>query len=107
MYLIPPLQIAERKLTHYLLVKLDKDDKLNYLSLAGYTPSGWQQLERDLITLAQTSEAIMERVSGYGVSYSVTGQLTGPNGRSLWVKTIWMRDDDEEITKFITLYPPN
>jgi hypothetical protein len=60
MKLEPPLHIDEHKLTHYLLVQLERDDKSNYLSLAGYE-----------------------------------------------LGTIWMRDVDEQITKFITLYPPN
>lgn len=41
MKLEPPLQIAERKLTHYLLVFRGKDDKSNYLKLAGYVPENW------------------------------------------------------------------
>lgn len=106
MKLESPLTVAERKLTHYLLAYRDKDDKSNYLRLAGYTPENWPVLERDLLALANLGEAVFEGEDGYGPSYSVTGELTGPNGRVLRIKTIWKRDVDEEITKFITLYPP-
>lgn len=106
MQLEPPFHIAERKLTHYLLVHRDSDDKSNYLSLGGYTVSSWQVLEQDLLSLAASGDAKFERADGYGTLYSVTGYVKGPNGRILSVKTIWMRDSDEEITKFITLYPP-
>ena len=107
MNLEPPIRIDERKLTHYLLIKLDRDDKSNYLSLAGYDSTNWEQLTIDLMALATSDNATLERGNGYGVLYSVVGQLPGINGRSVWVKTIWMRDVDEEITKFITLYPPS
>lgn len=106
MKLEPPLQIAQRKLTHYLLVFRDKDDKSNYLALAGYTLENWLVLEQDLMKLAQLDVAIYEGEDVYGPSFSLTGELQGPNERLLRVKTIWKRDIDENITKFITLYPP-
>lgn len=107
MCLEPPVRIDERMLTHYLLIKLDRDDKSNYLSLAGYDATNWKRLQLDLMALATSAEATLERGNGYGMLYSVVGQLPGINGRSLWVKTIWMHDVDEEITTFITLYPPS
>ena len=106
MKLEAPIHIAERKLTHYLLVFRDKDDKSNYLELAGYTVNNWHVLEQDLITFAHLGEAVPEGEDAYGPSFSITGELLGPNGRTLRIKTIWKRDNDEEITKFITLYPP-
>lgn len=105
MKLEPPFLISESKLTRYLLVPLPTNDKSNYLRFAGYTVDNWQQLAHDLLTLGERNEATLERSSVYGISYSVTGQLTGPNGRVISVKTIWMRNGDEELTKFITLYP--
>ena len=106
MKLESPLQIAERKLTQYLLVFRDKDDKSNYLKLAGYVLENWRLLEQDLLTLALLGNAVSEGADAYGPSFSVTGELKGPNGRVLQIKTVWKRDVDEEITKFITLYPP-
>ncbi|WP_394353866.1 DUF6883 domain-containing protein [Spirosoma taeanense] len=103
----PPYHIAETKLTKYLLVSLPKNDKSNYLTGAGYSLANLSKLSQDLIALVQHTEAVLERTSRYGMSYSVTGQLISPSRRPIWVKTIWMRDADEEITKFITLYPPN
>lgn len=106
MKLEPPFHIAQRKLRHYLLLFRDKDDKSNYLALAGYTLENWLVLEQDLMRLAELDNAIFEGEDAYGPSFSLIGELQGPNGRLLRVKTIWKRDVDEEITKFITLYPP-
>lgn len=107
MKLEPPFLIAESKLTNYLLVFRAKDDKSNYLNLAGYDLSNWQTLKQDLLNLVLSGESKFERADDYGIYFSVIGQLPGINNRLLWVKTTWMRDSDEEITKFITLYPPN
>ena len=56
--------------------------------------------------MARSGAAVFESRDAYGPAYSITGELQGPNGRILRIKTIWKRDIDEEITKFITLYPP-
>jgi hypothetical protein len=101
----PPIRIDSRKLTHYLLVLLPRSDKSDYLSRAGYTVDNWRLLEQDLLQLATSNEAIFEEEDLYGPSFSITDELIGPNGRPLMVKTIWKRDIDEKITKFITLYP--
>ena len=41
----------------------------------------------------------------YGDKYQICGELTGPNGRTLRVTTIWMIEGATGLTKFITLYP--
>ena len=106
MQLDPPFLIVESKLTKYLLITLLKDDKSNYLGLAGYTISNWPILEKDLLALTELDNAVYEGTTVFGHSYSITGRLIGPNGRSLLVKTIWMREKKTGFTKFITLYPP-
>ncbi len=106
MKLNPPLQIDERKLTHYLLVFRDKDDKSNYLRSAGYELDNWPILEKDLLLLADTSDAVFVSNSVFGDSYEVVGSLTGPNERQLMVKSIWIQEKKTGFTKFITLYPP-
>jgi hypothetical protein len=55
-----------------------------------------QILSRD----AQPSE-----LTPYGQSYEIIGKLTGTNGKSICVHTIWMTETATNITKFITLYP--
>jgi hypothetical protein len=37
--------------------------------------------------------------------YEIKGKLTGPNGKSLTVCTIWMTENETGNTKFITMYP--
>lgn len=106
MQLEPPFLLEENKITQYLLVYLPKDDKSNYLKMAGYGTENWLTLKQDLLALVAVGDAIHESTSVYGESFSITGLLVGPNGRELMVKTIWMKEKKTEFTKFITLYPP-
>lgn len=99
----PNAVIAEAKLTKYLLTLLPKDDKSQYLASAGYTLENWQQLEQDLRQQILTLEAIPSGMTQYGQKYSITGNLMGPNGKTLQVKTIWIVS--ERITRFVTLFP--
>lgn len=50
-------------------------------------------------------EAIPLPYRGYGDRYEIRGVLRGPNGMELAVRTIWMREHETGIVKFITLIP--
>ncbi len=95
--------IDRAKITKYLLVPLPKDDKSQFLSQAGYTLENWQQLERDLRTQILPLEAELIEDTRYGQKYIIRGSLTGTNGTTLRVKTVWMVTSSE--TRFITLVP--
>ena len=106
MKLEPPFLLSESKLTNYLLIPLPKDDKSNYLRLASYGVHNWPILKDDLIKLVQSEDAVFERTTVFGDTFSVAGSLIGPNGRSLLLKTIWIKENKTGFTKFITLYLP-
>jgi hypothetical protein len=103
--LLENVVIHEDKLTRYLLVHKDKNDKSKFLEQAGYTIENWKILESDLRLLFTNGVVIFEDENEYGRNYSVSGLLIGPNSQTLKVKTIWMYDTRKELTKFITLYP--
>jgi hypothetical protein len=98
--------IAPAKLTNYLLVFRPVDDKSKFLPQAGYSLKNWQQLETDLrnqlLPLDATSSS---EPNQFGDVYEISGVLTGVNGVSLDVLTIWMTEYETGQTKFITLYP--
>jgi hypothetical protein len=103
-YLNQNAVIPEAKLTKYLLVWKQKDDKSGFLAQAGYTLNNWQQLERDLRGLL-ANEAILDRETPFGNIYKVEGVLVGYNGVILEVATFWMVDSLSNETRFITLLP--
>lgn len=103
--LTPDAEIAPEKLTKYLLVKRPVGDKSKFLRLAGYTIGNWQQLAQDIRQQILPKEAVPVEKSPYGELFEIRGSLLGPNGVTLAVRTIWMKESRTGVTKFITLYP--
>lgn len=97
-------EIAHIKITQYLLMSRDEDDKSKYLALAGYTAAHADQLLHDLRSLL-IADANFVQATDYGDKYEIRGILTGPNGRMLRVVSIWMIERATGQTKFVTLYP--
>lgn len=106
MKLPPDAIIATAKLTKYLLVWRDADDKSKFLAQAGYGQDNWQQLEADLRSQILPLEAVpSDEPNRFGDVYEIRGILRGVNGFNLAVVTIWMVEYETQQTKFITLYP--
>ena len=97
--------IARRKLTHYLLVWRKNRDKSKWLAQAGYTFENWRTLEQDLRRQILSLDAMPTECTKYGQMYEIAGKLTGPNGATLTVRTVWMTETATSVTKFITMFP--
>ncbi|MEG4350510.1 hypothetical protein QUA70_24815 [Microcoleus sp. LAD1_D5] len=95
--------IPSAKLTNYLLIRLPKDDKSQFLDRGGYSIENWQHLDRDLRSQILPLEAEPMENTKYGQKYMIQGSLTGPNGTILQVKTVWIVTPSE--TRFVTLVP--
>lgn len=103
---IPPnLVIPDPKLTNYLLVYQPKDDKSEYLALAGYTLDNWPSLKLDIIEAVKGSDVAEVIPTDWGTRFKVKSEWYGPNGRLVKVITIWQQDEPSSLVKFITLYP--
>ena len=103
----PPVQsvIAREKLTGYLLCPRDEHDKAGFLAIAGYTSEHANQLELDIRNQLLPLPATPSGGNSFGEKFIIRGHLTGPNGRSLAVLSVWMMEKATGLTKFITLYP--
>jgi len=97
--------IAAEKLTRYLLVNRPVGDKSEFLEKAGYTLENWQHLEQDLREQLLSRDAVLIERTEYGELFEIRGSLVGPKGVVLGVRTVWMRERESGVTKFITLYP--
>ena len=97
--------IARRKVTEYLLQARDEGDKAAFLAVAGYTFEHADRPLNDLRTELLPLQAGFIEDTEYGPKYAIRGALTGPNGRTLRVLTIWMKENATGATKFVTLVP--
>lgn len=97
--------IATEKLTHYLLVRQARADKSKFLAKAGYNPANTDQLLADLRRQILPLDATPAETNQFGDFFEIRGQLTGPNGVALRVRTIWLTDRLSGHTKFVTLLP--
>lgn len=103
MYLPIDAIIPKPKLTQYLLIPLEKNDKSQYLAKGGYYLQNWQQLENALREQILSQKATLIETTQFGNKYAIRGNLVGINGVILPVLTIWMKTPHN--TKFVTLVP--
>ena len=93
--------IESAKITHYLLIPKEKNDKSKFLKELGYTIENWQELETDIRKIVIENEAIFQKDAPFdGKLFEVKGQL-----RNLEVVTIWLLLERPTIFRFITLFP--
>jgi hypothetical protein len=99
--------IPGHKLRDYVLALKHPDgrSKAEYLGLLGYSQAEFEKLEADLRAQILSREAQPGRASPYGQKYEILGPLTGPNGNTAWVRTIWIILTGETAPRFVTLIP--
>ncbi len=103
---IPPdAKIPIQKITEYLLIPREWDDKSKFLAQAGFLRDNPELLSWAIRKLAADVDAVEDGTSEYGVFLRVEGELQGPNGRSLQVVTIWLRWHVDGQVRFVTLKP--
>lgn len=102
---IPPdAIIPTEKLTKYLLIPRQRNDKSKFLAKAGFTIENPTDLEKAIRKLVAENDAIQDRQNEYGTFYQVTGELVGPRG-ILPVVTVWIIRTSETQYRFVTLKP--
>lgn len=101
----PDAIIAPDKLSSYLLVSRPLDDKSQFLAQAGFTADNPEVLLSAIREHAASHEAVEDGENEYGTFLKVEGRLLGPNGRTLDVVTIWMRQTIDGTVRFVTLKP--
>ena len=99
--------IAPAKLGKYLLKPREDHDKAGFLALAGYSynVADATRLEADIRAQLLSCPAEPVGKNPYGEKFIIRARLTGPNGRTYAVISIWMMENATGLTKFITLYP--
>lgn len=97
--------IPRPKLTEYLLVPQVKGDKSAWLLKAGYHLGNVETLEGDIREHLLPHPAVLTRRNQFGEFYAIDGEVVGPNGTLLRVRSIWVRRRLPDRFSFVTLYP--
>lgn len=96
--------VDPRKVTEYLLVRREVDDKSGFHRRAGYEDHHANRLLEDIRALLE-QEAERIETSEYAEKFAIHGTLAGPNGRRLRVRSIWAKLHTTGEVRFVTLYP--
>jgi hypothetical protein len=103
---IPPEAVIPReKLTKYLLVPREWDDKSKFLGQAGFTRSNPDKLEEAIRRLAADVEAVEDGANEYGLFFRIDGAIAGPNENTLRVALIWLQWATDGSFHFVTMKP--
>ena len=99
--------IAAEKLIDYILSSNHPEgrSKAAYLSQMGYNQGNWQVLEQDLRKQHLSCDAKEGSLSPYGKKYEILAPLTGPNGKTMWIRSIWIVRHGENMARLITIIP--
>lgn len=98
-------EIAREKLTRYLLVPLARSDKSHWLARGGYTAANPERLLDDLREQILPLDATHARSTPFGEAYEICGDLHGPSGHPISVRTIWLKQALSGRFHFVTLIP--
>lgn len=99
--------MPEEKLTGYLLSATHPLGrwKCGFFHALGYHVERWKVLAADLTRMARAGSVQEVLHTEYGAKYVIDGTLSGPNGRTASVRTIWVIDAGREEPRFVTAYP--
>jgi hypothetical protein len=99
--------IAAEKLRDYILSPVHPDGcgKADYLAKLGYSQANWKRLAFDLRVQVLSHPATPARVSPYGRKYEILAPLKGPNGKTAWIRTIWIVLKGQQRARLVTVLP--
>jgi hypothetical protein len=98
--------ISPEKIRDYLLSPAQPIGRYKsaFFQSLGYQQILWPVLERDIRALLGTVAAQVE-AAAFGKKLVIRGTITGPNGRSAGVVSVWIILADENVLRFVTAYP--
>ena len=79
--------------------------KARFFTALGYSADEWQALEADLRIQHLSQDAEQGTPTAHGQPYTIRAILTGPNGTSASVVSIWLIRSSTNTPHFVTAYP--
>ena len=103
----PFVFIDPAKVRDYLL---DPDhpeggSKARYFRSLGYSRLAWRRLESDLRSAHESKRIKNDVQTVYGDKYRLVSRITGPNGRSAIIVTVWIVREGESFARLVSAHP--
>lgn len=99
--------IDERKIREYLVSRSHPVGrfKAKFFAGLGFGPGNWQVLAAAILQVAANGDVQFVEDNVHGRKYLVSGTLTGPQGRSAAVVSVWIVKVGDDVPRLVTVYP--
>lgn len=99
--------IEPAKLRDYLLSTMHPLGrfKARFFGALGFSADRWEELESAFRVQHLTQEAEPGPIMRSGRKFTIRAILTGPNGQSAAVVSVWFVRSGETVPRFVTAYP--
>ena len=99
--------VHEAKALTYLLCLTHPSgrSKAKFFLGRGFRPDEWRIFAEAMIEHGRTYDVFEVVPTEFGVTYTVEGPLTTPDGRSSRVRSVWMIDRGQTRPRLISAYP--
>ena len=100
-------RVDQTKITEYLLSQSHPDGrtKAEFFMRFGFTIEKWQELAEALRAVGTANPVVAVVESPHGVRYTVDGPMQAPDGRTPWVRTVWIVEPGDPGPRLITAHP--
>lgn len=94
------------KITDYLLSSSHPRGSLKarWFNALGYKTEKPNELAKSLLSLA-SADVLASEKTDYGTKYVIVGDITGPDGRTAAVHSIWILPNGSSEPRLVTAYP--
>lgn len=99
--------VPSAKLADYLLSPTHPigKSKAQFFAAFGFDAANAAELERQLVTIAQTEDVYKTMSSPHGEKCVLRGILHATDGRQALIETVWIIESRENRPRFVTAYP--
>jgi hypothetical protein len=95
----------EPKLSGYLLSHAYGRRKAAFFTRFGFSADAWETLAQALLEHASQNEVVRTEDSPFGKRDIIDGELSAPDRRNPYVRSIWFIEPGEDVPNLVTAYP--
>lgn len=71
----------------------------------GYTKERWERLEADIQEQHLVLDVFTSQETPYGRKHVISGPVTGPSGKTLMLRSVWIILQGRSAPRLVTIYP--